>query len=120
MSLADPQSVTISGTTSSLPRISTVANAGTFKSNDGTVTMKVSHSYGRRNRRTIRIDQTKISADPFLPTTNVQVGMGCYLVVDVPPAGYSVAEQKAVVDGFIAALNASSGALITKFLGGEN
>jgi hypothetical protein len=34
--------------------------------------------------------------------------------------GYSVAEQKYVVDGFLAQLQASSGALITKFLGGEN
>lgn len=117
---ADPQSVTISGTTSSLPRISNGTNSGTFKSNDGTVTMKVSHTYGRRNRRVIRLDQEKISADPYLPSTNVKVGMGAYLVVDAPPAGFTVAEQKAVIDGFIAALTATSGALITKFLGGEN
>lgn len=117
---SDPQSVTINSIAVSLPRISGGVNSGTFKSNDGLVTMKVAHSYGRRNRRKIELDHSKISADPFLPATNVAVGMGCYLVVDVPPAGYTVAEQKQVVDGFIAALNASSGALITKFLGGEN
>jgi len=117
---ADPQSVTISGTTSSLARVSSGANSGTFKSNDGTVSMTASHSYGKRNRRVVRLDQNKISADPFLPSTNVTVGMGIYLVADVPPAGYTVAEQKAVIDGFIAALNASSGALITKWLGGES
>jgi len=46
--------------------------------------------------------------------------MTFYVVADVPPVGYSVAEQKQVIDGFIAQLNASSGALITKFLGGES
>jgi hypothetical protein len=42
------------------------------------------------------------------------------MVFDVPLLGYTVTEQKQVVDGFIAQLNASSGALITKVLGGEN
>lgn len=121
MSVADPQSVTISGVTSSLPRISSGANSGTFKSNDGLVGLNIAHTYGRsRNRRKIELTHSKVSADVFLPSTNVQVGMSAYLVVDVPSAGYTVTEQKAVIDGFIAQLNASSGALITKFLGGEN
>jgi hypothetical protein len=34
--------------------------------------------------------------------------------------GYTVAEQKAVIDGFLANLQATSGANITKLLGGEN
>jgi hypothetical protein len=42
------------------------------------------------------------------------------VLVDRPKYGYTVAEQKAVIDGFIAALNASSGANITKLLGGES
>jgi hypothetical protein len=41
-------------------------------------------------------------------------------VFDVPGTGYTIAEQKAIVDGFVAALSASSGALITKILGAEN
>lgn len=117
---SDPQSVTISGAATSLPRISSGVNSGTFKSNDGTATLSVAHTYGRRDRRKLGLDHTKISSDPFLPSTNVQVGMGVYIVVDTPKAGYTVAEQKAVVDGFIAMMTASSGALLTKFLGGEN
>jgi hypothetical protein len=41
-------------------------------------------------------------------------------VADVPVTGYTVVEAKQVIDGFITQLNASSGALITKMLGGEN
>jgi hypothetical protein len=46
--------------------------------------------------------------------------MTFYVVADVPTTGYTVAEQKAVIDGFLANLQATSGANITKLLGGEN
>jgi hypothetical protein len=46
--------------------------------------------------------------------------MSAYLVVDVPSTGYSVAEQKQIVDALTAYLTASSGAKVTQLLGGEN
>jgi len=42
------------------------------------------------------------------------------MVVDVPVNGYTVAEAKAVVDALVAYLTASTGAQVTKLLGGEN
>jgi len=120
MAFADPQSVTISGVTTSLPRVSNGENTGAFKSNDGTLTLSVASSYGKRTRQTARLSVTKVSADPFLPSTNVTQQMACYLVCDRPVAGWTVAEAKAVVDGFLAILTASSGAKITQLLGGEN
>jgi hypothetical protein len=68
----------------------------------------------------MRINHSKIAADPFQSTLNAKYSMSAYVVFDVPPVGYTVAEQKQVIDGFIAQLNASSGALITKVLGNEN
>ncbi len=118
--LADPQSITIGGATSSLPRTSSGENKGTFTSNDGTVIENVSHTYGKRTRRLFRLDTSKVAPDPLISSTNIIHSMGVYLVVDTPKTGYTVAEQKQVLDGFIAQLNASSGALITKLLGGEN
>jgi hypothetical protein len=46
--------------------------------------------------------------------------MSAYLVVDQPITGFTVAESKQVIDGFVAWLSASSGANLTKLLGGEN
>jgi hypothetical protein len=46
--------------------------------------------------------------------------MAAYLVVDVPIIGYTVTEQKQVVDGLTGYLTASSGARVTQLLGGEN
>jgi len=118
--LADPQSVTISGVTVAVPRISSDKNSGTFVSNDGTVKETVSHTYGRRNRRVFRLDHSKVAPDPLISAQNIVHSMGAYLVVDTPVTGYTVEQQKAVIDGLIAQLNAASGAVLTKFLGGEN
>lgn len=122
MAFADPQSVTINAVANSLPRVSSGVQTGGFKKDDGLIGLTVAHSStkGRRWRRTIRLDHSKVTTDPFLPANNVQVGMSVYIVADVPPAGYTLAEQKQVIDGFAAFLTASSGAKITQLLGGEN
>jgi hypothetical protein len=46
--------------------------------------------------------------------------MSFYVVADTPVTGYTVAEQKQVVDALVAYLTASSGAKVTQLLGGEN
>lgn len=120
MAFADPQSVTISGTAVSLPRTSSGQNSGKFTSNDGNVALSVADNYGGRTRRVLRLDHTKVAADPFLSGTNVSYNMSAYLVVNTPKVGYTVAEAKAVVDALVAYLAASTGARVTQLLGGEN
>jgi hypothetical protein len=120
MSLTDPLSVTIGGTPISLPRTSVGENESEYTSGDGTCQVKVSHTYGKRTRRMLRIDTSKITADPFRDDENVEVSMSFYMVFDLPPAGYTAAEAKAVADGFRAAIAASSDQMIVKLLGGES
>lgn len=120
MSFADPQTVTISTVANTLPRTSSGVDAGVFTKDDGTVKLSVSHQYGKRTRRTIRLEHSKIAADPLISSTNIKYSMTAYLVVDVPVTGYTVAEAKAIVDGLTAYLTASSGARTTQLLGGEN
>lgn len=119
MAFADPQSLTIAGTATSLPRVGSALNAGTFQSNDGNVRLAVSSSYGKRVRRTIRVQHRKVAADP-LTAQNVNYEMTCYLVTDAPLVGYTVAQQKDIVDALVAYLSASTGAKVTQLLGGEN
>lgn len=118
--LADPQSVTINGVTTSLPKVSSGDNKGKFTSNDGLVGLDVAHTYARRTRRVYRMNHQKVAPDPLISSTNIIHNMACYLVVDVPKTGYTVAEQKQIVDGLLAHLQAATGANITKFLGGES
>lgn len=118
---ADPQSVTINSVAISLPRTSSGTNSGAFQKDDGTVKLSVSHnSSGSRTRHLIRLDHSKIAADPLAAGINVKASVTAYLVIDVPATGYSLAEEKQVVDGLTAFLTASSGAKVTQILGNES
>jgi hypothetical protein len=118
--LADPQSVTVSTVAHSMPRTSTSINLGEFSESDGTFKLRVQHQYGSRVRRVIRLDHTKIAADPLISAQNIVYKGGMYVVFDMPITGFTVTEAKADWDGFAALLAASSGAIITKVLGGES
>lgn len=117
---ADPQSVTINAVAISLPRVGSGANQGAFAAADGLTKESISHQYGKRNRRVIRFDVQKTITDPMVPAQNVVASFATYLVVDAPTFGYSITEQKQVVDGVLAYLTASSGAKVTQLLGGES
>lgn len=121
MALADPQSVVIPVIGTVAPaRVSSGVNTGSFKTNDGAVTLDVAHSYGKRTRRTVRLTHRKVAADPLLTSQNLEYSMSAYMVFDVPKVGYTVAEAKQIVDGLVAWLTISTGANVTKLLGGEN
>lgn len=120
MAFADPQTVTINTVANTLPRISSGVNSGAFQKDDTTVKLSVSHTYGSRTRRVLRLDHSKIAADPLMASVNVRLNMAAYLVVDEPSTGYTVTEAKQIVDALVAYLSASSGAAVTQLLGGEN
>lgn len=122
--LSDPQSVTISGTTISLPRVASGDGYGRFTSADGTVVESVSHSRSGKNstariRHVFRLDHSKVAPDPLFPDQNAPYSMSSTLVVNVPVVGYTAAEILAVPVGQIAQLTASTNALLGKILGGE-
>lgn len=117
MAFADPQSITVNSVSISLPR--TGFSPSTFRSADGTVVETISHNYGKRTRRSLRFDLSKIAADPLISAQNIKYSMSAYLVVDVPQTGFTVAEAKQLIDGMMSYLTASSGSKITQLLGGE-
>ncbi len=117
---SDPQSVTINAVAVSLPRVSSGENSGSYKSADGNVDMQISHQYGRRSRRRIRLHHQKVAADPLSTGYNKSYDMAMTVVIDTPDIGYTATEAKQVVDALVAYLSASSGANVTKLLGGES
>lgn len=119
MAFADPQTVTINAIANTLARTGFGTTSGAFTKDDGNVKLSVSHTAGKRTRRTIRLDHAKVAADPLISAQNIRYSMSCYLVCDIPITGYTVAEAKQIVDGLTAYLTASSGANVTKLLGGE-
>lgn len=119
MAFADPQSVTINAVPYSMPRTGSGVGVGTFSHVDGNVTMKVSQQYGKRTRRLIRLDFSKIAADPLISAQNIRYAMSCQFIIDEPITGFTVTEAKQVADALVAYLSASTGAKITQLLGGE-
>lgn len=120
MSFADPQTVTISAVTTPLPRVSVGEDVSEYASGDGLIQLTASHNYGKRTRRMLRLDTSKVTSDPFRPSENVKVAMSLYTVFDLPPAGYTAAEALAVWIGYKTQVAASSDLLISKLLGGES
>jgi hypothetical protein len=121
VALSDPQSVTINAVANSLPRVATGLNTSTYQKDDGNVVLEVSHQYGRRTRRAVRLRHKKIAADPLTAGINVEASMSVTLVIDSPRVNfYTNTEAKQICDALLAYLTASSGAKITSLLGGES
>jgi ethanolamine transporter EutH len=79
----------------------------------------VSDSYGKRTRRTARLDLRKIAVDPFSSSLNAQYSMSAYVVIDVPTVGYTLADEVTNTAGLLTWLTASTNAKLTQLMGGE-
>ena len=121
MALSDPQSITITGVANSLPNVSRVERNAVYSKDDGTVVEKVNHNVGKaRTRRQVRLDMSKVTADPYIPAQNRRLGASYIISMDVPNEGFSVTEQKDALKGLFAQLQATSDAMLIKILGGES
>jgi len=120
MSVADPLSIDIGAGAVSLPRVNSGNNSSTYTSADGNVSVVISHNYGRRTRRNIRVNVRKTAADPLFPAQNAPYTMSSIVSIDVPEVGYTTAEAKSITAGLMTLLTASTNANLTKFSQGEN
>jgi len=123
MSFSDPLSITIGADSYSLPKTSVGKDSAEYRVHDdaleGDIKVSASHQYGKRTRRVLRVDHSKYGSVAG-GTVAVPVSMSCYLVFDLPTLGYPQADVRDIYDGFNTLTDASSGALITKLLGGES
>lgn len=122
MAVSDPQSVVIGADTISLPRTGQGIDNGIFTSSDGNTKLTIQHqtAKGGRFRRVIRLDHTKVAADPFVTTINAKYLETVYVVLDVPSVGFTAAEELDLYKGLAVLMAASTYALTTKFIGGES
>jgi hypothetical protein len=119
VALTDPQKVTFGGE-KTLPRVSTQGHSSTYQTEDGLVRETFSSQEGKRKRHVARIDVEKTTSDPIVPTQNTIASMSAYLVVDRPITGYTATEAYELAKGLIAQLEASTGAVLKKVIGGES
>lgn len=119
MALSDPQSITISGTTYSLPKINSGNNSSTYANVDGDIRLTASSAYGKRTRRVLRLDHDVLAPDP-LGSFMVKQSMSNYIVFDTPGYGFTHDEILANWVGLRTLAAASSDSIVSKILGGEN
>lgn len=119
MALSDPQSLTISGTTYTLARHTPASGRTEYVNADGTVKLVILQNVGKRKRSAVRVETTKVAADP-LTAVNSYVSQAVYVMFDRPPVGFSDAEIVGVLTGLITALSASTYALATRVVQGES
>lgn len=117
--LADPQTITITGTALTLPRVLTGTELGRFS--NGTTTLETQTSRdSRRVRTVVRLKESKVTTDPLVSTTNIRVDDTIALNITRPVEGFSDADVLAQVKGFIAWLSASTDENLKKIIAGEN
>lgn len=119
MALADPQSVTINGTAIPLPRVLTGTEQGKFVSADGLTTITVTPTQSSRSKRqALRIEQRKVTSDPLVTSTNVMKSLVITVNVQRDLDGYSDADAKKVLTGFLAWVQ--NAAVVDAVLSGQN
>lgn len=112
----DPQSVTVNAVAQSLPAIERNGGNSIYQKDDGSYKLTVSHQYGRRKRFNVRLDASKIAADPLSASNNLVYGASAYLVIDIPSVGYTNAEAKDIA---LALTAWATSANLLKVVGGE-
>lgn len=119
MALAEPQTVTIDGKAIPLARVFTGTEVGNFVSGDGLSTITIDpRSSTRRKRNALILRQKKVTSDPLVSTTNVWKGITISLAVTRDVEGYSDADAKKALTGFLTW--AQSAGIVDAFLQGQN
>lgn len=122
MALADPISVTIDTEAIPLSRIATGDTSGKFQNSDKTVTLLVRPRTTAAGRRAnvIQLRQKKVTTDPLVSTTNVEVEASVAVTVNLPSTGYTSSDVAKLYKALGGLLTASSDAVLTKIVNGES
>jgi hypothetical protein len=118
--LADPQSITISGTAKSLPQTDILPETGVYFNKAEGLTLFVTQRVDKkddRQRSSTSLRRDKVAADP-LTAINSKI-YGSTTISFAYPPGFTQAEIIADFTGLVSALQASTNALLVKVLNGE-
>lgn len=117
MALADPQSVTIGGVATTLPRTGLTLEEGQFQDATGQVRLTVTHGTTRRTRHTVKLAKSMIVADPLVPSVNQNVAYSAHLVIDMPRNGVTADQAKEIAAALTALCTAT---YLAKVIAGES
>jgi hypothetical protein len=117
--LADPQSVTISGTATSLPKLETRPKTNVYQNRELGTTLYVTQDVNKKGeaRASASLVKTEIYTDPV---TGLKENLDTSITVSaLIRKGGTAATAEALYDALTGALSASTKALLKRILAGE-
>lgn len=122
MAVSDPTSVSIDKETISLSRIATGNTNGSFVSGDFKTRELFYPRVTKAGRRAnvVQLRRKKVTTDPLVSTTNLEVEASVAVTVNVPPVGFTNSEVVAMLTGLYTQLTANNNALAEKLINGES
>lgn len=120
MALPDPiPTLTVQAKTYDFARIGFSDNSSVFQTANTRDRLTVSHRFNKRNRFSIRLDRSKIAADPFDASLNQEYSHSAYVVWDSPNLGITPAENQELGQLLVAILAAGTPDYDLRVLQGE-
>jgi hypothetical protein len=121
MAYNDPQSITVDGTTSNLPRVITGTPVGRFVSADAALELTVDpRGTAKRRRNVVRAYTKRSVLDPVVAGVSTQVQSMVSVTIDRPSSGVTDAQIEKDLLGLIAWLTAATNTNLKKLVAGEN
>jgi hypothetical protein len=98
----DPQSITVSGSAKSMPRVETSGRKSIYQKSDGLFTLTISHhpSKGGSRKAIARFDQKVNATDPFDASRVVSQTLGISVMFDIPAFGFDATALDVQWTGF--------------------
>lgn len=118
--LTSPQTVTVLGVAQTLNSTSTGQDSATYTEADDNYQLSISHQYGKRAVRAMRLRNRKIAADPFISGVQKEYTQTVSVVVNTDKIGFTVAEVVGDIIALADYLKANTNAVATKFASGES
>jgi hypothetical protein len=101
------------------PRISTGDRQSRYQSEDSTKSVEISTQLTKKNRyrHEFRLNQAKVTADPYDTSQNIDVSCSAFIVLDRPVSGYTAEEVRKLAEGLKAILTEAN---LKKLLASES
>jgi hypothetical protein len=121
MAFTDPQSITVDGVATSLPRVLTGTTVGSFKSADAVKEVTIDpRGSAKRRRNVVRFYSKRNTVDPLNPAISITSQSMVSVTIDRPLTGAIDADIEKDLLGLIGWLTASTNANLKKLVAGEN
>lgn len=122
MAMPDPITVTIGGTAYTLARIQTGTTEGKFQDASKKVTLSFTPTVTRSKRTVVaaRLTVRKVTTDPLVSTTNVEVSQTVTVAFNLPSVGFSMDECVGTFAALTSMLSAADNTQLKKLINQES